>query len=89
MFDAIQYMASPLGNDVVKNPNISGIIHSIIRLVDACLASTKGITVIFCMRNIDAPTSTGSTGRVSGTARSSHRNELLSGMTSCTRGSHE
>ena len=32
--DITQYTASPLGNVVVKKPNISGIIHSIIWLVD-------------------------------------------------------
>ncbi len=82
-------MASPLGNVVVKNPNIKGIIHSIIRLVDCCLGSTAGIVVIFCMMNIDAPTATGSTGVRSGTARSSHRKELSRGTTPCTLGSHE
>ena len=89
MLDTIQYMASPLGNVVVKNPNISGIIHSIMRLVDACLGSAEGMTVIFCMTYMDRPTSTGSTGKVSGRARSSHRNELLLGITSCTRGIDE
>ena len=81
MLDTIQYRASPLGNDVVKNPNISGIIHSIMRLVDACLGSAEGMTVIFCMRYIDAPTIMGSA-MGSGRARSSHRNWLLSGITS-------
>ena len=80
MLEIIQYRASPLGNVVVKNPNIRGIIHNIMRLVDCCLGSAAGMVVIFCMRNIDAPTSTGSTGRRSGLARSSQRKELSSGM---------
>ena len=74
---------------MVKNPNISGIIHSIIRLVEACLGSTDGMLVIFCMRNIDTPTRTGSRGVRSGSARSSHRKELSRGRTSWTRGSQE
>ena len=86
--DVIQYIANPLGNDVVKNPNINGIIHSIMRLVDACLGSAEGMTVIFCMRYMDTPTIMGST-RLSGSARSSQRNELSSGITACTRGNHE
>ena len=82
-------MASPLGNDVVKKPNIRGIIQSIILLVDCCLGSAVGIVVIFCMTNMDTPTATGSIGVGSFTARSSQRNELFSGTTSCTHGSHE
>ncbi len=35
MLETIQYSASPLGKFSVKNPNITGIIHSIIRLVDS------------------------------------------------------
>jgi hypothetical protein len=65
----------------VKNPNISGIIHSIIRFVDACLSSTDGIVVIFCMTNMDPPTRIGITnGDGSGSARSIHRKELFIGM---------
>ena len=84
-----QYKARPLGNVVVKNPNISGIIHSIMRLVDCCLASAAGMVVIFCMKNMDAPTRTGRIGVGSGRARSSQRNELFMGMTLWTHGSHE
>ena len=76
-----QYNASPAGNVIVKNPNIRGIIHSIIRLVDCCLASAAGMVVIFCMKNIEAPTRTGKMGVGSGLARSSQRNELSSGIT--------
>ena len=72
----------------MKNPNITGIIQSIIWLVDCCRGSALGIVVIFCMMNIDAPTRTGSK-KGSGTARSNHRNELFSGTTSCTQGTHE
>ena len=76
-----QYNASPAGNVIVKNPNISGIIHSIMRLVDCCLESTAGMVVIFCMKNIEAPTKTGKMGVGSGFARSSQRKELSSGIT--------
>ena len=85
-------MARPLENCSVKNPKSMGIIHSIIRLVEACLGSTDGMTVIFCIRNMDTPTRIGNRGTPngpgSGSARSFiHRNELLSGITSLTRGS--
>ena len=73
----------------MKNPNINGIIHNIIRLVDACLGSAEGMDVIFWTRYMDAPTSTGSTGVRSGRARSHHKNALSNGITSCTCGSQE
>ena len=87
--ETTQYRASPLGNCRLKKPNIRGIIQSIIRFVDSCLASAAGIVVIFCISHIDPPTSTGSTGVLSGRARSSQRKELSRGMTSWTIGSHE
>ena len=87
--DTTQYRASPLGKLRLKKPNMRGIIQSIMRLVDCCLGSAAGIVVIFCMSHIDAPTSTGSTGVLSGSARSSHRNELSRGIASLTLGSHE
>ena len=69
---------------------MKGIIQRSIRLVDCCLASAPGITVIFCMSHVEAPTSTGRTkGLGSGMARSSHRNWLSSGITWCTRDSQE
>lgn len=43
----------------MKNPNIIGIIHSMIWFVCACLGSTGAVMVIFCMIHMDAPTSTG------------------------------
>ena len=74
----------------MKNPNITGIIHSIIRLVDCCLGSAEGMVVIFCIRNIDPPTSTGiMRGEGSDLARSIQRNEESSGITWCTMGSWE
>lgn len=74
---------------MVKNPNISGIIHSIIRFVDCCRGSAVGIVVIFWSTHIDTPTRTGSTGVGSRPARSSHRKELFSGINSLALGSHE
>ena len=66
----------------MKNPNIAGIIHSIIRFVDAWRSSAVGIVVIFCMTHMETPTRTGITNGVgSGRARSIHRNLLLIGMT--------
>ena len=73
----------------MKNPNMAGIIQSIILLVDACLSSAVGIVVIFCMTHIDTPTRIGITKGVgSGLARSIHRNLLSMGITPCTCGSH-
>ena len=67
----------------MKNPNIAGIIQSIILLVEACRASAVGIAVIFCMTHIDAPTRIGITiGDGSGCARSIHKKLLSIGMTS-------
>ena len=66
-----------------------GIIHNIMRLVDSWRGSAAGIVVIFCIRNIDNPTSTGSIGKVSGEARSSHRKLLSMGTTWWTGGSQE
>ena len=89
MFEMTQYKARPLSNCVVKKPNIIGIIHSIMRLVDACLGSTAGMVVTFCMRNMETPTRTGRIGVGSRKPRSSHRKELSRGTASFTRGSHE
>jgi hypothetical protein len=70
----------------VKNPNISGIIHNIILFVEACLGSTEGIMVIFCISHIEAPTKIGIIGVGSGSAKSSQRKELLNGTTCSTCG---
>jgi len=86
IFEITQYRASPLGNCIEKNPNIRGIIHSIILLVDACLSSAAGIIVIFCIRNIETPTIIGSTGKVSGRAKFNHKKELSKGITSFIMG---
>ncbi len=68
---------------------MKGIIHSIIRLVDCCRASAVGMTDIFCIAHMEAPTSTAIKGVGSGMARSSHRKPLSNGTTWCTRDSHE
>jgi len=36
-----------------------GIIHSSMRLVDSCWALVEAVGVIFCIANIEPPTSTG------------------------------
>jgi YidC/Oxa1 family membrane protein insertase len=87
-FEMTQYSASPLGNCSEKNPNIKGIIHNIIRFVDACLSSMAGIVVIFCMNHMETPTKTGKTQYLSGTARSNQRKLLSSGITSSIIGNH-
>lgn len=66
----------------MKNPNIMGIIQSIIRFVEAWLSLAAGMVVIFCITHMDAPTSIGRMmGEGSGRARSSHRNLLFRGIT--------
>ena len=76
----------------MKNPNISGIIHSMSLAVDSCWGVEDGVAVIFCITHIEPPTRIG---RSSGAgfsleyrARSSHRNVPSSGTTSWTGGSH-
>ncbi len=65
-----------------------GIIHSNMRLVDACLGSAEGMVVIFCTRKVVRATSTGRIGVGSGAPRSSPRNVLSSGISWFTLGSH-
>ena len=80
--ETTQYSAKPLGKLSVKKPNMAGIIHSIMRLVDACRSSAVGIVVIFCITHMDTPTNTGITNGVgSGSARSIHRKLLSMGIT--------
>lgn len=45
----------------MKNPNITGIIHSSIRFVDSCWAEPDGMVVIFCMTYMETPTRIGKT----------------------------
>ena len=72
----------------VKNPNIAGIIQSMILLVEAWRSSAVGIVVIFCMIHMDAPTRIGMTkGDGSGAARSIQRKLLSMGITLWTWGS--
>ncbi len=79
-FDTTQYSASPLGNWMVINPNITGIIHCIIRFICICLGSVDGFAIIFCCTHIEPPTSNGSMILVgSGSDRSNHRKPLFSG----------
>ena len=70
----------------MKNPNITGIIHSSMRLVESCCGDADGIVVIFCNTYIDTPTSRGRMiGDGSGSARSIHRKRPFSGTASCAR----
>ncbi len=72
----------------MKKPNMTGIIHSIILLVEAWRSSAVGIAVIFCMTHMEIPTRTGITNGVgSGSARSIQRKLLLIGITPWTLGS--
>lgn len=68
-------MARPLGNWMVRTPNMRGIMVSIIRFMDSCLGSPVVTVIIFCCIHMVPPTSTGRRkGLGSGRARSSHRN---------------
>ena len=78
ILDITQYKANPLGKDIVKNPNMIGIIHNIILLVDACRSSIAGMVVIFCISHMDTPTRIGMMGE-SGSARFIHKNSLFIG----------
>lgn len=80
-------MPSPAGNCRVKNPNIIGIIQSMIWFVCACRGSDVSGVIIFCWTHIEPPTSTGSA-KLSGTGaywtkstRSIPANWLSSGTT--------
>ena len=73
----------------MKNPNMAGIIQSMILLVEAWRSSAVGIVVIFCMTHMDAPTRIGMMkGDGSGVARSIQRKLLSMGITLWTCGSH-
>ena len=58
-FDINQYNAKPLGKLSVKYPSNIGINHNIILLVDFCLSAIAGVAVVFCIKNVDAPTNNG------------------------------
>ena len=92
-FDTIQYKASPVSKPRVKNPNIMGIIHSIILLVDSCCGVVAGVVDIFCITHIEPPTSSGSRNGMGFSlevpARSSQRNLPSRGTASFTWGSQE
>ena len=88
--DTTQYRASPLGKPIVIIPNITGIIHCIIRFICICLGSVDTVAIIFCCTHMDPPTSNGSITLVgSGSERSNHRKPLFRGIAVCTPGSHE
>ena len=72
-----------------KNASISGIIHSIMVLVDCCRGSGFGIMVIFCCTQVETPTRTGKIGVGSGFARSKAKKLLFSGTTESATGFHE
>jgi hypothetical protein len=65
-------------------PNISGIIHSIIRLCIACLGSATVGVAIFCCSHMVPPTRMAS--NVSGVAKFNHRNLFSRGNREYTMG---
>ena len=68
----------------MKNPNITGIIHSSMRFVESCCGDADGIVVIFCNTYIDTPTRSGRMiGEGSGNARSIHKKRPFSETASC------
>ena len=67
-----------------------GIIHSIMRLVEACLSSAAGMVLIFCWAQVVTPTRMGMIrGEGSGLAKSIQRKWLFKGTVLCTTGSQE
>ena len=76
----------------VNTPNMPGMSHSIMRFVDSACGVVAGMVVIFCITNMETPTSTGSrNGRglaLEYSARSRNRNVPSSGTASWTMGSH-
>ena len=56
-FEVTQKTASPLGNVIVSQANIIGIIHSMIVDCDCRLGSAAGVITIFCCTHIVPPTS--------------------------------
>lgn len=71
-------------------PNITGIIHCIIRFICICLGSVETVAIIFCCTHMDPPTRMGSITFVgSGSERSNQRKPLLRGMAVWAPGSHE
>lgn len=77
----------------VKTPNMPGMSQSIMRLVDSCCGVVEGMVVIFCITNMETPTSTGRrNGRgfeLEYSARLRNRKVPSSGTASWTMGSHE
>ena len=57
IFEVTQKIASPLGNVMVNQANIIGIIHSIMVDCDCLLGSVAGAITIFCFTHIVPPTS--------------------------------
>lgn len=77
----------------VKTPNMPGMSHSIMRLVDSCCGVVEGMVVIFCITNMETPTSTGNRNgsglALEYSARSRNRKVPSRGTASWTIGSHE
>ena len=88
------YVAKPAGKDKVKNPNIIGIIHSIILLVCSCLGSELLNIETFCCAKVVKATTIGNNiakkvpACCTGFTRSIFRNLLFNG-TLLTTGFHE
>lgn len=59
MLETIQYRARPASKFRVNTPNMPGMSQSIMRFVDSCCGVVEGMVVIFCMTNMETPTSTG------------------------------
>ena len=90
VLDTTQYNARPLGNPMVIMPNITGIIHCIIRFICICFGSVDTVAIIFCCTHIEPPTSKGSMTLVgSGSERSNQRKPLFRGIAVWTPGSQE
>jgi len=82
--DAAQNRARPLGKDKQRKPNMSGIIHSIIRLCACCFGSAVVGVTIFCCAHIAAPTRMAR--NILGSAKFNPRNILSKGSVEYTIG---
>ena len=82
MLDTNQYKGSPEGKERLSTPNMTGMVHSIMVLVDCCCAVVAVGMVIFWVTHMDAPTRTGRMKYGSGCVRVSQKNEGSTGRES-------
>jgi len=82
--EVTQKRASPLGNVIVNQANIIGIIHSIMVLCVCCLGSAVDVITIFCCTHIVPPTK--SARNMLPVAKFNQRNSFVNGSVEYTTG---